>query len=154
MKTKHLTYLGKVTLACLGLFMASCSNESFDEIPPEVSEEAPVLVTKYLEGQEVQVEEREDGMLLWGDAIFLPEQLQSTKIDTPEHLEPGIVDAKLGLASGVRKWPNNTVIYVLDGNLTSAQRQVTFDAIEEWSTKTNIRFKERTNQEYSILDLL
>ncbi|GAA4279267.1 M12 family metallopeptidase [Aquimarina mytili] len=149
MKTKKLIYLGKVTAICLGLFAASCSNESFEETLPETSE-APQLVEKYFRGNLIEVEELDNGMFKWGDVEFTPEQLQDEEIVNDPNLAPNEIDAKLGLASGVRKWPNNTIIYVLDGSLTSNQRDVTFRSMEEWTTKTNIRFKERTNENYYV----
>ncbi|MEW7291088.1 M12 family metallopeptidase [Aquimarina sp. 2304DJ70-9] len=145
MKTKKLIYLGKVTALCLGLFIASCSNESFEETLPETSE-APQLVEKYFRGNLIEVEELENGMLKWGDVEFNPEQLQDEKTAYDRKPTPGEIDAKLGLASGVRKWRDNTIIYVLDGSLTSNQRDVTFKSMEEWTNKTNIKFKERTNE--------
>lgn len=148
MKTKHFSTLVKVTALSLGIFMTSCSNESFEEIPPETAE-APQLVEKYFKGELIKVEELENGMFRWGDIDFSPEQLQDEKI-AYELPVPGEIDEKLGLGGGVRKWPNNTIIYVLDNSLTSNQRQVTQSSIQEWTTKTNIKFKERTNENYYV----
>ncbi|GAA4274296.1 M12 family metallopeptidase [Aquimarina gracilis] len=149
MKTKNLINLVKVTALGLGLFITSCSNENFEELPPETSE-TPELIEKYFRGGLVEVEDLKNGMFKWGDIYFTEEQLQDEKTDFGP-VEPGSgIDAKLGLASGVRKWPNNTIIYVLDNSLTSNQRQVTFDSMEEWTSKTNIKFKERTSENYYV----
>ncbi len=150
MKTKNLISLVKVTVLGLGLFMTSCSNENFDEIPDEGSQN-PELVEKYFRGDLIDVEDIGSEMFQWGDIIFDGAQLSNEKIAFDPLSEPGSgIDAKLGLASGVRKWPNNTIIYVLDNSLTSNQRQVTFNSIAEWTSKTNIKFKERTNENYYV----
>ncbi|MBQ4822220.1 M12 family metallopeptidase [Aquimarina sp. MMG016] len=144
MKTKNLFNLVKVTTLSLGLFITSCTNESFEESPENL--ETPQLVEKYFKGTLIEVEELENGMFKWGDVEFNPEQLQDEKTIYDSNQTPGEIDAKLGLASGVRKWRDNTIVYVLDRSLTSNQRDVTFKAMEEWTSKTNIKFKERTNE--------
>ncbi len=150
MKTKNLINLAKVSLFSLGLFMTSCSNESFDELPNPVGEQ-PQLIEKFFLGESIQVEDLGEGLYLHDDVIFTEDQLTDSAIDFNKSPEPGTdEDQKLGLAGGVRKWPNNTVIYVLDNSLTSNQIQVTLNSMQEWSTKTNVRFKERTNENYYV----
>ncbi len=146
MKTQRLINVAKVTTLSLGIFFASCSNESLDDIPDE-SGETVKLVDKYFRGDLIQVEDLGDGTFQWGDVLFDEAQLSDEKIEFNVFAEPNQgIDAKLGLASRVRKWSNNTIVYVLDSSLSSRQRDVTFRSMDEWTNKTNIRFKERTNE--------
>ncbi len=150
MKTKNLINLAKLSILSLGLFMTSCSNESFEEIAPE-SNQTPELVEKFFLGDPVKVQNLGDGTYLFNDIIFTEDQLTDTAIQFDENPKPGAqVDPKLGLAGGITKWPNNTIIYVLDSSLSSNQIQVTRNSMEEWSSKTSIRFKERTNENYYV----
>ena len=48
-------------------------------------------------------------------------------------------------SSRIRKWPNNTVVYKM-GNLTADMRDRFEQAMNEWSSKTNVRFVEHTTQ--------
>ncbi len=146
MKTQNLINLVKATTLSLGIFFTSCSNESVDDIPEQTGENTE-LVNKYFRGDLIQVEDLGNGTLKWGDILFDEAQLSDEKILFDALAEPNQgIDAKLGLASRVRKWSNNTIVYVLDNSLSSRQREVTFDAMDEWINKTNIRFKERTNE--------
>ncbi len=150
MKTKNLIHLAKLTALSLGLLITSCTNESFDEVPDE-SNETPKLVQKFFLGDPVEVEKLSDGSYLYGDIILDEEQVTDIAIKLDENPSPDAeIDAKLGLAGGITKWPNNTIIYVLDNSLTSNQRQVTRNSMNEWSTKTSVRFKERTNENYYV----
>ncbi len=147
MKTKKIINLVKLTALSLGLFVTSCTTEDFEKAPDTNGVE---LVEKYFLGDPIEVEVLGDGDYGHGDMIFAADQLTDTPVTVDKNLEPGQDIAKLGLASGIRKWPNNTVIYVLDGSLSNNQIQVTRNSMEEWRSKTNIRFKERTNENYYV----
>lgn len=149
MKTQNLMNLAKATTLSIGLLFASCSNESFDEVPDQTGE-TPNLIEKFFLGESIEVEDVGKGIYRHGDILFSSEQLTDESINFDKKPIPGEVDAKLGLEGGVRKWPNNTIIYVLDNSLTSNQRQVTESSMQEWRTKTNIKFKERTNENYYV----
>ncbi|AXT60750.1 peptidase M12 [Aquimarina sp. AD10] len=153
MKTKNLINLAKVSALSLGLFFTSCSNESIEDLPEETGGEQEQLVDKYFKGDLIQVEDIGNNTFKFGDVLFDSAQLSDEIVAYDANPEPGAglsSDPKLGLAGGVRKWPNNTIIYVLDNSLSSNQRQVTFDAMDEWKNKTNIRFKERTNESFYV----
>ncbi len=144
MKTKKIINLVKLTALSLGLFVTSCTTEDFEKAPDTNGVE---LVEKYFLGDLIQVEDIGNGTLKWGDILFDEAQLSDEKIEFDAFPEPNQgIDAKLGLASRVRKWSNNTIVYVLDNSLSSRQRDVTFSSMNEWINKTNVRFKERTNE--------
>ncbi|WP_299314464.1 M12 family metallopeptidase [uncultured Aquimarina sp.] len=144
MKTKNLMNFGKAAFICLGLLASSCTNEDFEE-----SEQIDniQLEKKSFLGEAIYVESIGNGDYIAGDVIYNESMFDNGDFDF--NSVPGEVE-KLGLAPGVTKWPNNTIIYVLSSNLTSNQRQVTLESIEQWSSKTNIKFKERTNESYYV----
>ncbi|SEM19431.1 Astacin (Peptidase family M12A) [Aquimarina amphilecti] len=139
--------LGKIAFICLGLAMGSCTNENFDEEINNEENNDIQLEKKSFLGEAIYVESIGDGEYLAGDVIYNEDMFDNGEFDL--NPVPGEVE-KLGLAPGVTKWPNNTIIYVLSNSLTSNQRQVTLESIEQWSSKTNIKFKERTNENYYV----
>jgi len=152
MKTQSLIHLSKLFLFAIGLTMVSCSEDSSIDQDP-TTDSRTQLVTKYFQGEKIQVIDNGDGTYTEGGDIILTES-QVTDVEVPlldtDIAPSGEINPKLGLAGGIRKWPNNTVVYVLDRSLTSNQIQVTRNSMEEWSTKTNVRFKERTNENYYV----
>lgn len=148
MKTKQLINLGRAAFIGLGILASSCTNESFDEI---TSSQETEVVKKFFNDDVVIVEDLKNGTFLSGDIIYESRQLTDQKVGYNANPEPNEdLDEKLGFYRGVQKWPNNTIIYVLDNSLTNNQIQVTLNSMREWSTKTNIRFKERTNESYYV----
>ncbi|WP_024770577.1 M12 family metallopeptidase [Aquimarina macrocephali] len=125
------------------LLFASCQKEDVEE---SVTENATAsnekLIEKYFDGDLVTVEEMGNGEYLYNDDIILSEEHVS---DTPQD-----IDQKLAIYGPARKWPNNTVIYVLSSNLNSRLRTNIRTAMNRWSRKTNIRFKQRTNESYYV----
>lgn len=106
--------------------------------------------TRNLMGSEVPVLKQNDGTYLVGgqnsDIIAFEENFDGDHAHVnPEPMVPGRSAITLGGSGQVRKWPNNTVIYRID-NLTSTMRDRFNQAMKEWETKTDIRFKERTNE--------
>lgn len=155
MKNRPITrklMLGMVT--CMVLF-SSCSKDEAEidteEVTVEIEnvdrEQSSQLVPKYFLGEKVMVKPEEDGTfsLSGGDIRLFEEQVS----DSPDSFNPDPVPGEelssLGLAAGVRKWPNNTVYYVVNGLNSSVRSELT-KSFNEWSGKTNVRFKERTNQ--------
>ncbi|TPN81715.1 M12 family metallopeptidase [Aquimarina algicola] len=152
MKFKNVVKSTTVTTLILGLIAASCSSEDFEEAP-ENSDNEVQLTEKFFLGEKVLVEkiDSETYKLDGSDILLSPDQLSDAAFDLKQNPEPtGEVSTKLGLAGGIRKWPNNTVIYVLDNSLTANQIEVTRNSMEEWSTKTNVKFKQRTNENYYV----
>lgn len=148
MKTKNLMNLGKIAFICLGLTIGSCTNENFDEeISNEENNDIELLKKSFL-GEAIYVQDLGNGEYLSGDTKYFESQFDNGNFD--QDPVPGEEVERLGVFPGITKWPNNTVIYVLDNSLTSNQISVTIASMEEWSSKTNIRFKERTNENYYV----
>ncbi|UZO80845.1 M12 family metallopeptidase [Aquimarina sp. ERC-38] len=145
MKKTQLLKLTKVSLLSIGLFLTSCSNDENNEIPEEVGTEVK-LVQKYFGDQLVMVTEGENGTWIADDMQFFKEQLSDNPVSSELEKAPDAVNTdKLALASYAVKWSNSTVVYRW-GSLNSRLRSETKKAMNEWSSKTNIRFKERTNE--------
>ncbi|WP_400074120.1 M12 family metallopeptidase [Zobellia russellii] len=155
MKNKTFPTRLMLLLAVSTLVIASCSDDT-TELDAETSvapkAEVPVdqdaeFITKYFMGDAVQVQLEEDGTysLAGTDTRLFEEQLA----DSPDSYNPNPVPGEelsgLALAGGIRKWPENTVYYVING-LSSSVRSELQKSFDEWSNKTNVRFKERTNQ--------
>jgi hypothetical protein len=148
MKKKIVLNRFKIGVLAIALSFVSCQkNENFEEIPDSVGEQNQ-FVEKYLLGERVLVKKEDDGTysLRGTDARLFEDQLTDTQIMISDQLEPDAeINAKLGLGGGVRKWTNNTVVYVIDG-LSESVRSELQKSMDEWASKTNIRFKERTNE--------
>ena len=86
-----------------------------------------------------------DGKYYNGDIEVLKSQVNTAPL--PENMRPQSPEkGALALGRGyVRKWPNNTVVYRID-NLSSTLRANLKGAMDEWTSKTGIKFVERTNQ--------
>lgn len=148
MKTKNLMNFGKAAFICLGLLASSCTNESFEEV---AGTEETELIKKFFNDDVVLVKDLGDGTFLGGDIIYESRQLTDQKIGYEANPIPNEeLDERLGFYRGVQKWPNNTIIYVFDSNLSNNQRQVSLNSMQEWTSKTNIKFKERTNENYYV----
>ncbi|MFD2564580.1 M12 family metallopeptidase [Aquimarina rubra] len=148
MKTKNLMNFGKAVVICLGLLGSSCTNESFEEVRGTQEIE---LVKKFFNDDIVLVQDLGDGTYLGGDIIYESRQLTDQRIGYDANPEPNEeLEERLGFYRGVQKWPNNTIIYVFDSSLTSNQRQVSLNSMQEWTSKTNIKFKERTTENYYV----
>ncbi|WP_373516499.1 M12 family metallopeptidase [Pricia sp.] len=143
-----------ITLVCT-LYLVSCTKDAIETYTVESVDETPIneesqdkdFITKYFMGTEVKVKLEDDGTysLAGSDTRLFENQLS----DSPGAYEANPVpdDGITGLAlvGGVRKWSNNTVVYVING-LNSQVRSELQKSFNEWSGKTNIRFKERTNE--------
>ncbi|MDH7445009.1 M12 family metallopeptidase [Aquimarina sp. 2201CG14-23] len=148
MKTKNLLNLSKAAFICLGILVGSCTNETFEEAGVNGDDQ---LIKKFFNDDIVLVKDLGDGTYLGGDIIYTAEQLTDKRVGYSNDPTPGEeLDEKLGLYRGIQKWPNNTIIYVFDSNLSNNQIQVSLNSMQEWTTKTNIKFKERTNENYYV----
>lgn len=130
------------------VFFTACQKEEADD--PEASlPETPqtVLIEKYFLGDKVMVQKEDDGTysIAGSDARLFEEQLT----DSPEAFDPNprpdAGEAALAIGAGVRKWTNNTVVYRTSG-LSSSVRSELQKSMNEWTSKTNVRFVERTNE--------
>ncbi len=154
-RTKHLKFIYGLMLLPLivALFLASCTSE--DVVPetensvveePTLAEESQ-FITKYFLGDEVKVRLEEDGTysLAGSDARLFEEQLSDTVENFGENPNPEESMSALSLGGGVRKWTNSTIVYTISG-LSGSVRSELQKSFDEWSSKTNVRFKERTNE--------
>jgi hypothetical protein len=122
----------------------SCQNESVDASIPQIDEEV-ATVTKNFLGTNIQVVPLGDGKYLNGDMLF--EESNFTPNGYDPLVEPSLENnQRLTIVGGVRKWSNNTVVYVLDANLSTNVRNEVQKSFTEWSTKTNVKFKQRTTE--------
>ncbi|MAQ76023.1 MAG: peptidase M12 [Aquimarina sp.] len=128
--------------------LSSCTEEDLSENTNEMTNQSN-LTEKYFLGDKVIVKLENDGTYsLYGnsDIRLFPDQLSDSPLAFDKNPEPGEINQKLAQGGYVRKWTNNTVVYVLDSSLSAnviSELQRSFD---EWESKTSIRFKERTNE--------
>ncbi len=136
------------------LFFTACDTDT-DILEPETAvEDEEVIVnqetkfiTKYFLGDAVKVRLEEDGTYSLGgsDARLFEEQLADTPDAFEENPEPQDDRTALGLGGGVRKWTNSTIVYRISGLSSSVMSELQ-KSFNEWTSKTNVRFKERTNE--------
>lgn len=133
---------------------AACEKDAVSNEPETAVEEEETVVdqestfiTKYFLGDAVKVRLEEDGTysLAGSDARLFEDQLSDSPDSFEENPEPQNSQAGLGLGGGVRKWPNSTIVYRISG-LSSSVRSELQKSFDEWTSKTNVRFKERTNE--------
>jgi astacin len=63
-------------------------------------------------------------------------------------VESGTAALGLVIANPRFRWPNGIITYVIDDTLFDPER--VHDAIEHWEENTNIRFRERTDEEHYV----
>ncbi len=140
----------KISLFAFVLIFASCEDGESTEPVNEAPTKDQEFIEKYFLGERVKVKKEEDGTfsLQGTDIRLFEEQLTDTEItfNNNEPPNPELTNkGKLAIANGVRKWPNSTVVYVVQGLSESVKNELQ-KSIDEWESKTNIRFKERTNE--------
>ncbi len=150
MKTTIFLKKFKISLFAFVLVFASCEDNESIEPVSETTTTDQESIEKYFLGEPVKVKKEEDGTfsLQGTDIRLFEEQLTDTKVTFDNNEAPSLEltnKSKLGLARGVRKWSNNTVVYVVQGLSQSVKSELQ-KSIKEWESKTNIRFKERTNE--------
>ncbi len=150
MKTKNVCNQLKVGFLAVVLSLYSCNQtESLEEVADPVTEQQEEFIEKYFLGEKVLVKLEDDGTysLQGADVRVFEEQLSDTPIPVIDETTPPSeeVEAKLGLWGGVNKWTDNTVVYVTQG-LSSSVLSELQKSMDEWSSKTNVKFKERTNE--------
>ncbi len=150
MKTKNRLNQFKIGMLAIALSFASCTkNDNFEEVP-DTEDQQNEFIEKYFLGNKVMVKKEEDGTFKSGDIHYMPEQLTDIPVEIEENPEPdAAVSSKLGLWGSVNKWPNNTIVYVING-LSQSVRNELQKSMDEWTNKTNVRFKERTNENYYV----
>lgn len=152
-RTKRVLLVVLMTLVCFLPFTA-CDIDTVSNGPETAVEEEEVAVdqetkfiTKYFLGDAVKVRLEEDGTysLAGSDTRLFENQLADTSRAYEENPEPQDDRSALALGGGVRKWPNSTIVYRISG-LSSSVRSELQKSFNEWTSKTNVRFKERTNE--------
>ncbi len=143
-------------------FLASCSKDSAEEIDelgtteavaqsedmvevanPEVSGKVTEV---YYAGKKIPVEDYNGDFVYQGDIVlsrdmvtFEPVKLVYEKGENPTEKSVGRTSAR---------WPNNTVYYAIDGNLSDKNR--VYDAIKHWEANTNLKFVKRSSEQNYI----
>lgn len=154
-KMKRVKRVLKFTLMILAFALpfGSCETDSDAETEIAAEDEGVSIdqnskfLTKYFLGDAVKVRLEEDGTysLAGSDTRLFDNQLSDTAESFVENPEPLDDRAGLALGGGVRKWPNSTIVYRISG-LSSTVRSELQKSFDEWTSKTNVRFKERTNE--------
>ncbi len=90
-------------------------------------------------GKKTPVIEYNGEYYLQGDIVLSKEQIATLKGETDEN-------ARTGVSSFARMWPNRTVYYTIHPNLPQADRYDVEDAIFHWQQQTNLQFVLRTSQ--------
>ncbi|WP_298545566.1 M12 family metallopeptidase [uncultured Aquimarina sp.] len=138
----------KILAFIMVIIFASCSrDEGFDENTQSEELQQSNLEEKYFLGKKVKVRKEEDGSYSLGgsDVRLFEEQLSDKPVAISKNPIPGADNQKLVLGGSVRKWPNNTVVYQIQG-LSNNVRNELQKSFDEWTSKTSIRFKQRTNE--------
>ena len=139
-----------------GLAFLSCSDETLTD--PQTIEEHTELIeanvevaypdeigkisTVFFAGKEISIEEIDGEYIYEGDIKLSPEML--SRKEPKLVYEPGekAPEKSVGRTSGY--WPNNTVYYAIDANLSDKARVT--DAIKHWESNTNLKFVLRSSQ--------
>lgn len=142
-------------------FIASCSKDSAEEFGEiegteqanEITHEDNIEVANqenpgavsevYFAGNKIPVEDFNGDYVYQGDIVLSrdmvtnePQKVVFEKGETPP------AQKSVGRTSG--RWPDNTVYYAIDGNLSDKQR--VHDAIKHWESNTNLKFVARSGQ--------
>lgn len=126
------TFLMSLVVAAI---ISSCS-KSNDEIATETQTNAmntANLKRGQLDGQEITYE-RKNGMNFFQGDIVLSDQ----------QLAEGGTASKGGVTYS--RWPNRTIYYTIAGNMGSINVNKINTAVNEYNSKTNARWVQRTNQ--------
>ena len=139
MKIKQIFNLAKLGILTVGIFVSSCTNEDFDE-PIDNSSQ---LEKKSFMGEIIFVTPLSDSTYIEGDLVYHEDQFDTEEFE--ENPVPGEVN-KLGLASGIRKWTDNTIVYTIQNGFSNTVLAEIQASMDEWTSKTTIKFRERTNE--------
>ena len=149
MKQTKRMYQAAMASLVFALCLTSCQKETetTGEDQEAVITQDADFTTKYFLGTEVKVRLEDDGTysLAGSDVRLFEDQLTATADDFNENPNPEEGLTRLGLGGGVRKWTNSTIVYTIQGLSASVQSELQ-KSFDEWTSKTNIRFKERTNE--------
>ena len=137
-------------LACiLGLLAlgTTASNAQNNGLPENVDPNAPPLAVATVRGTGEQIPyDIIDGMaIIEGDIILGSHRdVQASGIE-PLTLTPAANRSSITAISS-RHWPGGIVPFTLRAGTSSAAADAISDAIDEWESKTSVRFVQRTNE--------
>lgn len=115
------------------------NEENIELASPDAGRVAEV----YFAGQKLPVEEFNGEYVYQGDILLPPDMVSKEEVKVVfEKDETPSTNKSVGRTSG--RWPNNTVYYAIDGNLSDQNR--VHDAIRHWESNTNLKFVQRTSQ--------
>lgn len=97
----------------------------------------------YFAGEKLPVEEIDGEYIYQGD-ILLPADMLSSKEVKLVYEKGETPPAQKSVGRTSARWPNNTVYYSIDSNLSSKNRVT--DAISHWEANSSIKFVQRTSQ--------
>ncbi len=148
LKRQNARKLFLLGVLAIGLTFTSCEKEeTITEDVVSVEDQENKFVSKYFLGEKVKVRKEADGTysLAGTDARLFEDQLADTASSYDPNPVPDADQTALALGGGVRKWTNNTVVYRISG-LSGTVRSELQRSMVEWTSKTNVRFVERTNE--------
>ena len=141
------------------LAFLSCSEDSMDPQSPEeqitgTTEEVVANVEVaypneigavsevYFAGQKIAVEEIDGEYIYEGDIMFTADMLSNKEEKLVYEQGEKVSQKSVGRTSG--RWPNNTVYYSIDSNLSGKERVT--EAIKHWEANTSLKFVQRSSQ--------
>lgn len=144
------TFVSKIKMMALigAIILSSCTkDENVQENQQPEGEQQSEMIEKYFLGGKVKVKKENDGTYsLYGSDIRLFEdQLSDQLIPVDKNPVPTKTNEKLALGGRVNKWTNNTVFYRING-LSASVRDELQKSFDEWTSKTNVKFVEQTDQ--------
>jgi len=95
----------------------------------------------YYGGQLMPVEEHNGNYIYQGD-IMIPANQTSKSLQSLILDQDATPQRSTGRTSGM--WPDNTVYYAIDNNLSDKNR--VYDAIDHWESNTSLKFVQRSGQ--------
>ncbi len=136
--------LASITAVMLSLW--SCQKEDLSTNNDDTSASAQTEIKSLMGIKNFPVIKLPDGTYSHADI-----RIEDSQFDDPNASDEVVPQTPekgaLALGGGfVRKWPNNTVVFRYDNSVTAQMKQRFEQSMNEWRSKTNIRFKERTNE--------
>lgn len=151
MKTKLII----ATIATIAL--VSCDKEEVKEItnascncdPFNINTNTTEFKKGYLFGEKEIMYQEIDGEKIWQGDIIVTKQVTDTKTSTntkggTNTTQGNVVDPWF-TGSGY-KWPNKTIYYRINSNLSSTVKNRINSAINHWKTRTSLRLVQHTSQ--------
>ena len=145
------------TLGIIGLALSSSAVQSQEELPASVDPKAPELAVAVVRntGEEVYYD------VINGMAILENDIILGTHADVQAYgIEPlvvkpgsdagaecnGFVNCSLITTDSRRKWTDGIVPFTIRQGSSDSARRTIADAINDWESKTSIRFVERSDE--------